>query len=595
MGRVTIEERVQHLYECERDTDYRAAIVQYCTDGADADVFFANVFLNTYDPRLDESGKPIGDIDFLLWPKQEELVRFTAACIDDQHDGAVKKSRDAGATNGTLVPFFRRWLLIPGFAGLIGTLVEDLVDNTADPDSMFYKLDVFLRSIQINAPYLMPRGFNESAHRSFCKLVNPQNGSVISGQAPTPNFGRSGRRTAVLMDEFAFWKFPSESAQSCSGTTKCRLYVSTPNGKAGKDNAYYQMVHNTGEYSNVRVPMFQIHWTDDPRKNVTAISEETGLEYFPWKLEQVGDIRKGIPGRMSDAAFAEEYDIEFERSITGRIYTQQLPHTRRGTYPYRTDFLLYTSWDFGISDDLVIGWWQWDFEQGRYRLVEVYENSGHAISFYIPLVVGRRDSTEILEHEHSYTDKDLETIARRTGWQRLVRDRRTGETKNVVPYTDHFADPDARKRGLSDGLSAKTKLEEAGVFLRFGDTNNKKGYIGRIEESRRILPYTDVNEQHCKGFIDKLESYRMNPAGTAPLRDATAHAASMLQYYAVNDPHLSDWQQRKQSKGIPAKLPGGVFGSVQAWQREQEQDMRGRDDDDDYPRARRPGRNKAGY
>jgi hypothetical protein len=584
---MTIEERAEHLYYAERDTLYREDLLKACTYGPDADPFFLNLFGVTFDPRFGPNGKPIGDCEFLLWPKQEDLARFLGGCIDDGVDGLVEKSRDTGVTWTTLGVKFRRWLLIPGFSSLMSTITEDLVYKTDDPDTLYYKLQVLVRGLP---EWLKPAGWNEDRHFGYMRLFNPANGNTISGSAPTTKFGRSGRRTCAMLDEWAFWQYGREAAKSCSGTSPCRLFISTPNGAEGESNHFYEMVHRTGEYANVALRRFRMHWKDDPRKSETAVDPVNGRTYFVFQRKMVGDVDQGIPGRVSEQEFAEEYDIDYIRSKKGRIYTEQLPYAQIGKFPFDPRFPLYTDWDFGLGDDTCILWWQWDWERYRYRFIDYYANAGHIMSFYLPMVIGRKNAGEKLEHEADYEKTDLEAISRRTSWQRMTRTEKGREL--IVPYTDHFGDPNAKMRNLVDGRSANAVLQEANIHLRFPQTNSQRSFDTRIEQSRRVIRYADIDEERCGPFINAIKEYQWNKQGTEPAHDKHSHVCSALQFGAVLDPHFQDWLDR--NLAVPdgkISLPGGVFGDMDAMLKEQAN----RTDDDEPKRGYNRRRNRAGY
>lgn len=321
---MTLEERLSINDQCERDYAYREKCRRRVIGGDDADVFFINAFTWTFDPRIDPATRrPIGAIPLLLWERQEECVRFLGGCMDEGKDGALKKSRDVGASYFTLYTGGRRWLYVDGFQMLLGTRKEDLIDPPANPDGLFWKLDFMLDWLP---GWLYPEGYDPKTCRAWMKLYNPAKNSGIHGEAPVKDFGRSGRYTVAVLDEWAFWQNGKSAAASVMGSTPCRIFPSTP--AEVMPNHFDDLLHRKGDYAETQIESEVIHWTSDPRKNKKEIDPKTGEEFYPFKLYMIGDPRRGIPGRITKQEFAREYDIDFEGSLTGTIYKEQMPFAR---------------------------------------------------------------------------------------------------------------------------------------------------------------------------------------------------------------------------------------------------------------------------
>jgi hypothetical protein len=75
---------------------------------------------------------------------------------------------------------------------------------------------------------MLPQGFDWKKHLTYMSLSNPVNGNVISGESSNPNFSRGSRRTAVLLDEFAFWD--NDTADDGSHITRIADCVSACRG-----------------------------------------------------------------------------------------------------------------------------------------------------------------------------------------------------------------------------------------------------------------------------------------------------------------------------------------------------------------------------
>ncbi|MDR8268393.1 terminase, partial [Acinetobacter baumannii] len=96
--------------------------------------------------------------------------------------------------------FLHRWLFVEGFAGGVGSRKEELVDKKGDPKTLFHKFrDMFSKMPQ----WLKPKGFVEKVHDNYMRIINPDNGATITGEAGD-NIGRGGRTTMYFLDEWAF-------------------------------------------------------------------------------------------------------------------------------------------------------------------------------------------------------------------------------------------------------------------------------------------------------------------------------------------------------------------------------------------------------
>ena len=206
----------------------------------------------TYDPRNPDIGLP-SSIPFVLFPKQEEFLGWLYEGWREREDGLVEKSRDMGIS--WLCVGFAAWMWIfhPGTTVGFGSRKEDYVDRIGDPKSLFWKLRHFIEMLPAE---FQPRGFDMGKHAPFMRLVNPETGSVIVGEAGD-NIGRGDRASIYFVDESAFLEHPELAEAALSQTTNCRVDVSTPNGVG---NPFYRKRHGG------KVDVFVFDWRDDPRK-----------------------------------------------------------------------------------------------------------------------------------------------------------------------------------------------------------------------------------------------------------------------------------------------------------------------------------------
>lgn len=238
----------------------------------------------TFDPRNPEIGRP-SLMPFLLFPKQKEWLQFVLDCWHQREHGLSDKSRDMGLTWLLSCLFCTLAIFNVGFVGGFGSRKEDLVDKAGDPDSIFFKVRMFMEHL----PYEFKGGWNgrDYAHSSHMRIMIPETGSIVRGEAGK-NIGRGGRASIYGVDEAAHLEQAESVETSLSFTTNCRIDISSVNGM---DNVFAEKRHSG------RVKVLTMHWRDDPRKGEA------------WYAEQ---CRKNNP-----LVIAQEVDIDYAASKEG--------------------------------------------------------------------------------------------------------------------------------------------------------------------------------------------------------------------------------------------------------------------------------------
>ena len=221
---------------------------------ADHPVEFINDWLCTFDPRNVERGIE-AVTPFLLFPKQEEFVVWIVARWRAREDGLVEKSRDMGVSWLCVAIGVWMWLFHPGTVVGFGSRKEEYVDKLGDPKSLFWKVREAVNLLPLE---LRPKGYNERAHAPSMRIINPENGSTMIGEAGD-NIGRGNRTSIYFLDEAAHIERPEAVDAALSQTSNCKIHVSTP---LGSGNPFYRKRHGG------RIPVFVFDWHDDPRKDL---------------------------------------------------------------------------------------------------------------------------------------------------------------------------------------------------------------------------------------------------------------------------------------------------------------------------------------
>lgn len=188
-------------------------------------------------------------VPFIPWPCQIRELSRLHRCVLEGRDVVGPKSRDMGYS--WLVVSLATWFFLfrPESHILLSSRVEDLVDRPGDPDTLFWKIEYLIHS---QPSYLLPVAkehlLSGGRYRSHMSLSLPREfgNSSIMGCATTPHIGRAGRKLFIGFDEQAFVPFASESWQSASDSTSCRIAWSTPGAAGSKFDQLWESATLTG-------------------------------------------------------------------------------------------------------------------------------------------------------------------------------------------------------------------------------------------------------------------------------------------------------------------------------------------------------------
>lgn len=271
------ERRYEYLLHIERNRLQKYELT-ICADSIE---HWVNQYVYTYDP-MRRFGYAV--LPFDLFPRQVEMLNWLADRERTQTDGLVEKSRDMGASWICCLYALHAWLFREAYAAGFGSRKLEYVDTKGNAKSIFEKFRIVLRGLPA---WMMPGGFNWKAHDCFAKLINPENGSTITGEGGD-DIGRGDRASVYFVDEAAFLERPQLVESSLSQTTNVRIDLSTPNGPG---NPFAQKRHSG------KIPVFTLHWRNDPRKDEA------------WYQRQ--------KERFDPVTVSQEIDIDYSASIEG--------------------------------------------------------------------------------------------------------------------------------------------------------------------------------------------------------------------------------------------------------------------------------------
>lgn len=271
----------------------------------------------TFDPRNAEIALPTV-VPFKLFPKQREFIEWLQARWQAREGGLAEKSRDMGVSWLCVGFAVWMWTFHPGTVVGFGSRKEEYVDKIGDPKSLFWKAREFIAKLPVE---FTPAGYEEKKHAPYMRIVNPENGAVITGEAGD-NIGRGARTSIYFKDESAFYEHADLIDAALSQTSNVIIDVSTPNG-AG--NPFYRKRHSG------KIPVFTFHWRDDPRKDEA------------WYQRQKNNLDPVI--------LAQEIDIDYTASATDN---------------YIPGRLIIEAQSHGPADVDPVGWWNIGVDAAHY-------------------------------------------------------------------------------------------------------------------------------------------------------------------------------------------------------------------------------------
>lgn len=265
-------------------------------------VEFINDWAITYDPRKSNTEGQSAWMPFILFERQEQFVDFLYSCWKEKQSGLVEKSRDMGATWLSCAFSVWMWLFIPGTAIGWGSRKEQLVDKIGDPDSIFQKIRLIIEYIP---KVFLPKGFTNQFHSSYMKLINPENGNTITGEAGD-NIGRGGRKSIYFKDESAHYERPESIEAALGDNTDVQIDISSVHGNA---NVFARRRRAGIEWEpDKEIPIgktrvFVMDWKHHPLK------DQTWYETRRQKYEEEGLLH----------IFAQEVDRDYATAVEGLL------------------------------------------------------------------------------------------------------------------------------------------------------------------------------------------------------------------------------------------------------------------------------------
>lgn len=475
--------------------------------------WFFNVFLWTYDPRPDR-GHP--DKPFVTYPRQNDYIRWLDLQYNKPHNvsGFVDKARDVGFSYVTIGWIVHRWLFDEGFNAKLGSRKEEYVDKKGDPDCLFYKAEYMINHLP---QWMLPPGFDMQKNRRFMMIDRPDNSNTISGESANPDFGRAGRQSFTVLDEFGFWPWARASWESCGESAHFRLAGTTPPVTGTGSHAHKLKTQQAGQ-----VEVFTFDYNA-----------------VPWKDSLW--VQRAKHGKSEDE-FNREIMRSYQGSTSSRVYAKEWAQVRRDErIDYNPDLPLYVSWDFGLDGTAMI-WWQKELTKNWLYVIDAYWNKDQPIDYFIPFVTG------VVGSGFRYETWELKLMARHKEWKRPDA---------------HFGDPDVNKRSYETFRSMRDylALPPRSIYVNSHVWKKDLTHYSIREQCKVLFRRLTINPRTASMLDWAMENSRYpEPSETAeptapkdkPVHDDCSHLRTAFEYFMLNEPMLDYLPESGQP--IPAGL-----------------------------------------
>lgn len=262
-------------------------------------------WMDTYNPRKEKDKW----IPFVFFSRQLDFIQFLEGCRKAQENGLVEKCRDAGVTWLACGYSVHSWLFIKSDAIGWGSRKQDLVDKLGNPDSIFEKMRLILARLP---DVWRPKGYDPSKHATFMRFVNPDNRSVIMGEAGD-NIGRGGRTSIYFKDESAHYERPEKIEAALGDNTNVQIDISSVNGLGNvfhrKREAGIDWIPGT-EPQRGFTRVFVFDWSHHPEKTQIWYDERRA------KFEREGMLH----------LFAQEVERNYSAAIQNTLIPYEWIH-----------------------------------------------------------------------------------------------------------------------------------------------------------------------------------------------------------------------------------------------------------------------------
>lgn len=484
--------------------------------------FFVAMTLWIEEPRV-RAGEDVVK-PFLPFAYQVKLLQdFRRVCENPlPEDRYYSKARGLGASWTMCAAAYWAWLF-RDWRGKMVSRKEDLVDKPLDLDSLFGKIDFFLR---YTPPWLIPPGFNKGDHRLKLMLKNPSNGAQISGESTSSKTARGARSTYIVYDEAAFIMQFNDVWGTGSGTTEHRFGVSSESFQEGED--WWQAWNAAKRVSPEQVAELD-YWLNPYFSPSWFLAEEKRWKLFDPEGFRREYLRDPFAG-AGDWVYPTVRELEVK------------------PLDYDPTAMLVVGIDPGHADDTAIVWGQpvWvDGNRGIHWL-DSYERNLAPVEWFAHLLTGMPPEPGDEAYNLSISSRERElmeffaSLPHGTDRVRFYMDPAGAAKHSGVSFFDLFVKKTGELRRRDHERKHLEGRAQALVPLYKALTGQARLHDERRYATRRLLPYSTFNDvPGGRRIKEALSNYRfaeMTGKSTGepkPLHDRHSHIATAVEYVST--------------------------------------------------------------
>lgn len=192
--RAECERRYERMQLLSQDERLLSMDAEYCSRGLGGMMHWLENYAWMLDPKASEPWQR--RIPFVPWPKQREFIEWLYwRIVKGKSFAGVPKTRELGISWITVWESLWFGTFQPGFSVLFGSRTQDDVDKRGDDGTIFAKIRSGIA--------MLPAHVAPTVIVDKLLVVRLDNGSHFAGEATNLEFGRSDRKTLVVLDEFA--------------------------------------------------------------------------------------------------------------------------------------------------------------------------------------------------------------------------------------------------------------------------------------------------------------------------------------------------------------------------------------------------------
>ncbi|MCK9370261.1 terminase [Candidatus Dojkabacteria bacterium] len=344
--------------------------------------------------------------------------------------------------------------------------------------------------------------------------------------------GRSGTYQFLHVSEFGIIcaKYPEKAKEIVTGSLQTvhrgnMVFIeSTAMGRSGYFfdycNEAQQLLASGKELTEMDFKFFFFAWWEDPKYVLSGdVTITTEMELYFKSIEEKCHITlskeqknwyvKKLDKLKEDMMreFPSLPEEAFMASIEGAYYSKQfnklIADKRMRRHLYDPALQVYTFWDLGISDQMVVLFVQ--FHGNEVRLIDEYHASGEGLKHFVVMLQNKA-------MEHGYI------------------------------YAGHFGPHDIEVREMSnDAKSRKQAAQDLG--LRFQVVKRHSIDIG-IDEVRMMLGTTWIDEEKCDYVARAIQEYRkewddeLGVWMSKPLHNWASHTCDSIRMCAMSRKYI---------------------------------------------------------